>query len=274
MYNGRKRFQSILSRLPTPLEKGTPTLVCGAWWNLRYFYMWMCPQVPISDKYPSSCSMYLSFPFCPTSRIIHLHHNYIKTHTFIQTPKKRVSITLIPYLALRDKTRLMKPACTYCMFPLLSWNVMEEYKTLQASIWNAQLMLRSHISRHGIWVSKSCRLHNTFIARYSFEGAIIREYCHSKVNVVTTYKGLLLSVSSSSIFPKRWIVESCQMDSRTIWRACEANHGVCSGVENIISGSSSITHETPSRRTGGHTLQAILGMRRYTCVKSHDTWVR
>lgn len=152
----------------------------------------MCPKVPISDKYPSSCSMYLSLLFCPTSRII---HNHIKTHTFIQTPEKRISITLIPYVALTDKARLIKPACTYCMFPLLSWNVMEEYKTLR-------LMLRSHISRHGISASKSGQLHNTSIARYSFEGAIIREYCHSKLDAVTIYKGLLLSVSSSSIFPK------------------------------------------------------------------------
>lgn len=63
-------------------------------------------------------------------------------------------------------------------------------------------------------------------------------------------------------------------------RACGANYDVYSGFENIISGSSSVIHETTSRRTGGQTLRAILGVRRYTCVtrclldeKPHDAAV-
>lgn len=127
-------FKAFFPACQPPLKKEPPRLFVG---HDETYVISICECVP---KFRSRINTPLHvlciyhFPFAPPLALFTLHHNYIKTHTFIQTPKKRVSITLIPYLALRDKTRLMKPACTYCMFPLLSWNVMEEYKTLQASI--------------------------------------------------------------------------------------------------------------------------------------------
>lgn len=111
-------FKAFFPACRPPLKKEPLHACLWGMMKLTLFLFVNVSQVPISDNYPSSWSMYSLFPFFPTSRITHLHHNHIKTHIFIQTPKKRTSITLVPYLALTDKTWLIKPAwriaCPHC----------------------------------------------------------------------------------------------------------------------------------------------------------------